>query len=97
MDIVEGSRLDQLYPGVKSAKVNSIHHQAIKKLGDNLSVEASSSNGAVIEAIKWDGPSYVYGIQWHPEFMDTQALAVHGQINNDSILKDFISNIAGGN
>ncbi len=60
--------LARLYPGVEHARVNSIHHQSVKTLGRNLRVEAWSESDRVIEAIRGTGPSYVLGVQWHPEF-----------------------------
>lgn len=67
---VPGSRLARLYPGLTEARVNSIHHQAVKTLGRDLAIEALSVPDAVIEAIRWQGSSYVRGVQWHPEFHD---------------------------
>lgn len=32
VEIVPGTRLSSLYPGVERVRVNSIHHQAIKDL-----------------------------------------------------------------
>ncbi len=51
-------------------QVNSTHHQAIKKLGDNLKVVASASDG-VIEAIEHVGERFCLGVQWHPEHLST--------------------------
>ncbi|MEP7062605.1 MAG: type 1 glutamine amidotransferase [Betaproteobacteria bacterium] len=65
---VEGSALAKLYPGARLVKTNSIHHQAIRDLGRNLVVEAWSEPDHVVEAIRWNGPSYVRAVQWHPEF-----------------------------
>jgi putative glutamine amidotransferase len=31
-------------------------------------IEAQSARDGIVEAIRWDGPSYVFGMQWHPEF-----------------------------
>jgi len=67
--IEPGSGLARLYPGVKEAKVNSIHHQAISRLGSGLRVEARSVDDKVIEAVRHTGPGYVVGVQWHPEFL----------------------------
>lgn len=69
VEILPGTRLAALYPGVKQAKVNSIHHQAVKGLGAGLSVEARSLEDDVIEAVRHEGPQYVAGVQWHPEFL----------------------------
>jgi len=69
VEILPGTRLAALYPGVKQAKVNSIHHQAVKALGAGLSVEARSLEDDVIEAVRHEGPHYVVGVQWHPEFL----------------------------
>jgi putative glutamine amidotransferase len=66
--IEPGSGLAKLYPGVTQGKVNSIHHQAVNRLGRNLKVEAHSVEDKVVEAIRYTGPGYVLGVQWHPEF-----------------------------
>lgn len=48
--------------------VNSIHHQAVKDLGRDLSVEAVSGTDNIIEAIRYRKAPFVMGLQWHPEF-----------------------------
>lgn len=63
-----GSSLARLYPGIADARVNSIHHQAIKTLGRNLRAEAHSQPDGVVEAIRHSGTGFVLGVQWHPEF-----------------------------
>jgi putative glutamine amidotransferase len=60
--------LARLYPGRTSATINTIHHQAVKDLGRDLVVEARSTPDDIVEAIRWKGPGYVFGVQWHPEF-----------------------------
>lgn len=62
------STLTRLYGDNTHLRVNSIHHQCIKRLGNGLSVEARSPADGVIEAVRWSGSSYVMGVQWHPEF-----------------------------
>jgi len=52
---------------VDGGKVASIHHQAVNRLGKDVVVEATAPDG-VIEAIRWNGRSFVCGVQWHPEF-----------------------------
>ena len=65
-----GSQLAGLYPDTETAQVNTIHHQAVKTLGKNLIVEARSEPDQVVEALRWQGDSYVFGVQWHPELHD---------------------------
>ena len=66
--IVAGTRLSALYPGATVVKTNSVHHQAVNTLGRDLVVEAWSEPDRMVEAIRWTGPSYLFGVQWHPEF-----------------------------
>ncbi|HTD90215.1 MAG TPA: gamma-glutamyl-gamma-aminobutyrate hydrolase family protein, partial [Burkholderiales bacterium] len=70
ISFVAGRGLARLYPDLGAARVNSIHHQAVKVLGKDLAVEALSVPDEIVEAIRWQGPSYVTGVQWHPEFLD---------------------------
>ncbi len=63
-----GSRLAALYSPAETARVNSIHHQAIDRLGGDLEAEAHSAEDGVVEAIRVRGPLFVVGVQWHPEF-----------------------------
>jgi putative glutamine amidotransferase len=68
--VLPGTWLSRLYPNMESSKINTIHHQAIKGLGEGLVVEAMSEPDGMVEAIRWEGHSFVVGVQWHPEFMD---------------------------
>ena len=70
MRVVEGSWLSRLYPRAGISRINTIHHQAVKTLGRDLVIEAVSEPDGVVEAVRWAGPSFVVGVQWHPEFMD---------------------------
>jgi putative glutamine amidotransferase len=49
--------------------VNTVHRQAIAKLGSGLKVVARAPDG-VIEAVTVDGETdnFVLGVQWHPEY-----------------------------
>lgn len=81
IDLEPHTRLAALYPGHARGRVNSIHHQAIRKLGDDLRVEARSSGDGIVEAIRWQGTGYMFGCQWHPEFHgDTPDLLDGGPI-----------------
>ncbi|MGI6221055.1 MAG: glutamate-cysteine ligase family protein [Coriobacteriales bacterium] len=49
-------------------EVNSMHHQCVDELGDSLRVSAVAHDGT-IEAIESTGPTFVLGVQWHPELL----------------------------
>lgn len=68
-----GSRLASLYAAGPQRRVNSIHHQCVKRLGNGLVVEARCPHDGVIEAVRWTGSSFVMGVQWHPEFHSDSA------------------------
>lgn len=61
--------LAALYAERSEAVVNSIHHQAIDRLGGDLLIEARSRDDGLIEAIRARGQAHVRGVQWHPEFL----------------------------
>ena len=68
--VLPGSWLARLYPGVDTTRVNTVHHQAVNRLGEGLVVEAVGADDGVVEAIRWEGHSFVVGVQWHPEWMN---------------------------
>jgi len=47
-------------------KVNSFHHQTLKKVAQGYKVTAKAKDG-VIEAIESQDNSLILGVQWHPE------------------------------
>ena len=52
--------------GVRSADVNSFHHQAVDRLGDSLVATAWAPDGTV-EAIEDPRHPFLLGVQWHAE------------------------------
>jgi putative glutamine amidotransferase len=88
IDIAPGSGLAALYPGTATAKVNSIHHQSVNRLGDGLKVEAHSREDDVIEAVRGTGDHYIVGVQWHPEFIDPSDPEL---LPGTPLLKEFLS------
>ncbi len=54
--------------GHKGATVNSLHSQAVDKLGDELEVEAWAEDGLVEAFTVPDAPGFTLGVQWHPEW-----------------------------
>jgi putative glutamine amidotransferase len=63
--IEAGSRLASVL-GATAVDVQSVHHQAVRRLGDGLRAVAWSPDG-VIEAIESERHPFVIGVQWHPE------------------------------
>lgn len=74
-----------LYQLLKSDKlwVNSYHHQAIKVLSSSFQVMAYSEDG-LIEGIYHPSQTFIWAIQWHPEFLYQK------DIYSQKILKAFI-------
>jgi len=61
----EGSIIANIM-GKESFMVNSIHHQAVRKLGKDLVASAVSPDG-IIEAIELPSHPFTIGVEWHPE------------------------------
>ena len=68
--------------------INSLHHQAIKKLGNNLIVSSVAEDG-VIESIEIDQKNHPFcvGVQWHPE------LLVETDASSKALFTKFISSL----
>jgi putative glutamine amidotransferase len=61
-----GTRLEEIY-GPGEIRVNSYHHQGVRKLAPNFRVAALAPDG-LIEAFEGkDSSWWVTGVQWHPE------------------------------
>lgn len=65
--ITESSRLfSSLQRSV--VRINSLHNQAIDRVGDDLEVAARDRDGFV-QAIEYNGKDFIVGVQWHPEYL----------------------------
>jgi len=62
-----GSRLSEII-GDDDVSVNSLHHQAIDKLGLGLQPVARAPDG-IIEAVEGINARWIVGVQWHPEWL----------------------------
>lgn len=49
-------------------RINSLHNQAIDRLGDGLWVSGRDLDG-IVQAIEDPRASFLVGVQWHPEFL----------------------------
>lgn len=67
IEVTPGGLLQRVV-GATRIEVNSLHRQAIDRLGTGLAVEATAADGT-IEAVSVAGSSaFVLGVQWHPEY-----------------------------
>lgn len=57
--------------GEEPVKVNSLHTQALDKLGHNVEIEATAPDGTIEAISVKDAPGFVVGVQWHPEYWAT--------------------------
>ena len=58
--------------------VNTLHHQAVKDLGNGLTPMAIAPDG-LIEAFQMPDKRFVWAVQWHPEYLfktDHDSLAI---------------------
>lgn len=54
--------------GATSIQVNSLHGQALDRLGRGLVVEATAPDGTIEAVTMPSAPGFVLGVQWHPEW-----------------------------
>lgn len=64
-----GSRAAELYGA--SIPTNSLHHQAVGRIGDGVVVTGRTDDG-VVEAFEVAGRPEVFAVQWHPEMLSDQ-------------------------
>jgi putative glutamine amidotransferase len=67
ISIASETRLRRIYEA-DTTLVNSMHHQAIARLGDGLVVSGVAEDG-IIEAVERRGDAFLVGVQWHPEML----------------------------
>lgn len=73
--------------GSNEISVNSIHHQALRRVAEGIHPVAWAEDG-IIEAIEADDPKWpLIGVQWHPEF-----LSEVGDETSHRIFAAFVSN-----
>lgn len=65
--VQEGSGLGAVL-GEERLRVNSFHHQAVRRVAPGFVAVATAGDG-VIEAIERPGNGFALGVQWHPERM----------------------------
>lgn len=58
--------------GLTECRVNSRHHQGVKKVGEGLRVTAVASDG-LVEGLELPDHPFAVGVQWHPETLSSYA------------------------
>lgn len=95
IDILPATSLAQIYSNTTKARVNSVHHQAIKDLAPGLIVNARSSVDGIIEAIEYpkikSQDAFCMGVQWHPEF---QASNQEQWLDPMALLQQFMAEMS---
>ncbi len=82
-----GGRLREVF-GAEAGLVNSVHHQAIKDLGEGLVVEARADQDGVVEAVRLARDDrWAMGVQWHPEFQHPDEVDL---LDRFAVLEDFL-------
>lgn len=71
LQVTPGSRLGALIGDAQLPEapvlVNSSHHQAVARVGDQFAAVAVSPADGTVEAIEAPGTAFTLGVQWHPE------------------------------
>jgi gamma-glutamyl-gamma-aminobutyrate hydrolase PuuD len=67
----------------RTPRVNSYHHQGIRRVGEGLEVVARAEDG-VVEGIEAAGRRFVIGVQWHPE-------RIHDREEQGRIFRAFVA------
>lgn len=87
--LVEGAPLREIFHK-ELLYVNSYHHQSIKELAPGLKAMAYSPDGLIEAYYKPDHP-FIWGVQWHPEFM------FRAYEEQTEIFKAFVRSMSHGN
>ncbi len=69
--LVEPDSAMEAILGARRLRINSLHHQAIDRLGAGLVVSGRDLDGFV-QAVESPGRRFLKGVQWHPEYLPTR-------------------------
>ena len=58
--------------GTETCRVNSLHHQAVDRIGAGLRVVATDLDG-IVQGIENPEADFLLGVQWHPEYLPYRA------------------------
>ncbi len=66
--LTPGGVLSEILGGKESIEVNSLHGQAVDRVGQGLRVEAVADDGTIEGLSVEDARGFALGLQWHPEW-----------------------------
>lgn len=67
VEVAEGTLLEQIVQS-SCIQVNSMHHQAVRKVAPGLAACGYGPDG-LVEAVEMPGYPFLLGVQWHPEYL----------------------------
>lgn len=73
-------------------QVNSMHHQAVRRIGHGLIPSGYGPNG-LVEAVELPGYPFLLGVQWHPEYLyeaDSAAARIFEEFVRASQAQGFV-------
>lgn len=73
--LIDSTRLASLLGG-HQCRINSLHNQGIDRVGEGLRVSARDLDG-IVQAIEDPDERFLFGVQWHPEFLIYQTRQRH--------------------
>ena len=91
-DAIHGARTEgesiikELYG--ESFKINSMHHQALKKIGDGLRVTHRSDFDGVVDGVEHESMP-IFGVQWHPERLSLDKKR-EGVVDGLKVIQHFV-------
>lgn len=94
LEVVAGTWLAGVYED-GPALSNSVHHQGIDRLADDLEVMATCPADGLIEAIRHPGYRTCVAVQWHPEWATGDAVG-RGVLGGSALGRAFVDLCQGG-
>jgi putative glutamine amidotransferase len=71
VEISSGNKFCEIF-GSSVLEVNSLHHQGVNKVADDLNAIGFAPDG-LVEVLEVPGHKFGVGVQWHPECLTDQS------------------------
>jgi putative glutamine amidotransferase len=68
VDLVPGTLISRII-GKKTVATNSLHHQGLDKVPEQLLISGRCAEDGLVEAVELQHHPFFLGVQWHPEEM----------------------------